>query len=212
MTDLSETNPLIPNEPHRLRESDGHIVPPPQLYLTKEQKRDLESGQFRGKFGDTEKAQFIELLSRYGVKTKCAKAVGVCPYTINIHAKKDPDFADACELALEVFRDSIEETIIDRAIHGWEEPVVSAGKVVTKVRKFDNRLLELLAKRHITAYRDKQQLDVNVSGGVLVAPAPPQSQEDWQQQFSAPPNHELPSGTQRDTIDHQPSTPIPAKD
>lgn len=203
MTDLSNLteggNPAIPNEPHRLREADGNIEPP-KIVLNEAHRRSLETGQFRSVFDDEAKIRFVELLSKYGIKTKVAKAIGICPMTYRNHEKNDPDFAEAMELAMDVFRDSIEETIIDRAIHGWVEPVVSAGKVVAKVRKFDNRLLEFLAKRHIPAYREKQQVDVNVSGGVLVAPAPPQNQEDWQRQFSGSPAA-LPDGEGGGTMD-----------
>jgi predicted HTH domain antitoxin len=189
--------PLIPDEPVRLRETDGHVHPPKielrpdpaALGLTDEEAKHLVDGGKNNphvRFTDELKSRFVELLASYGVKHKCAKAVGVCAYTVTLHEKKDQEFAEAVELAMEVFRDSIEETIIDRAIHGWREPMVSAGHIVGYVTKFDNRLLELLAKRHIHAYRDKQQLDVNVSGGVLVAPAPAQSVEEWRAQNTRP--------------------------
>lgn len=176
---------LIPLEDdHRLRERDGKVHPP-RIQLRPEEAEILEDGtrqKAHTLYNDELKQRFIELLSMYGVKHKCAKAVGICPYTHNLHYKKDPEYAEACDLAMEVFRDSIEETIIDRAIHGWMEPLVSGGAIVGYVKKFDNRLLELLAKRHIAAYRDKQHLDVSVSGGVMFAPAPVKSEEDWEQQ------------------------------
>ena len=188
-------NRLIPDEEHRLRETNGQISPPDIDLRPEESQRLLETeGQTKDgtprksekkppvRFTDELKKRFVDLLAQYGVYWKCAKAVGVSAYTVTLHKKDDEEFAEACELAMSVFRDSIEETIIDRAVHGWEEPVYSQrlGTQIGTIHRFDNKLLELLAKRHIPEYRDKQQIDHNVSGGVLVAPASPASAEDWE--------------------------------
>lgn len=185
---------LIPDEPHRLRERDGQVHPP-KIKLRPHEAEILKDAQPHNEFTDERKQRFIELLMSYGVKHKCAKAVGICPYTFNLHMKKDPEFAEAVNLALEVFRDTLEEVIIDRAVHGWVEPLTSGGMVVGYVKKFDNRLLELLLKRHIPEFRDKQQIDMKVSGGVLVAPQRPVDADTWRAQ------HELPPPSSREIID-----------
>ncbi len=177
---------LIPDEEVRLRGRDGRVTPM-VFQLRPGEAEHLEGGPKQKphvKFTDELKVRFIELLSVYGVKYKCARAVGIAPMTFNDHMNKDPEFAELVDQAMEHFRGSLEETIIDRAVHGWIEPVVSAGVIVGYVKKFDNRLLELLLKRHIADFRDKQQMDVNVSGGVLVAPQTPTSVEDWQKQHT----------------------------
>lgn len=46
------------------------------------------------------------------------------------------------------------------------------------IRKFSDRLLELQAKRFESEYRDKQTIDLNTGGGVLVAPAE-MTPEEW---------------------------------
>ncbi len=195
------TNPLIPTEPHRLREPSGQITPPPiELRpLSEDEKQALleaptEQGAPKRKqkmhidFTDELKVKFINLYAQYGVKFKCAKACGITPYAVTRHEKTDPDFKEAVEWARLVFCDSIEETIIDRAIHGWDEPVYSQrlGTQIGSIRRFDNKLLELLAKRHIAAFRDKQQVDVNVTGGVLVAPSSPAEPQEWANKFKKP--------------------------
>jgi len=45
------------------------------------------------------------------------------------------------------------------------------------------RLIELELKAHDERYRDKKELDVKVSGGVLVAPADVSSIDDWEARF-----------------------------
>jgi hypothetical protein len=44
--------------------------------------------------------------------------------------------------------------ITRRAIDGWDEPVFHDGEIVGSVRKFDGRLLTLLAKAHVPEFRD----------------------------------------------------------
>ena len=190
-----DQNPLIPDEPLRLRETDGSIHPP-KIALRPSEERGLleaeattQAGDVRQrphptnvKFTDDLKKRYVLLLSQYGIKYKCAKGVGVSPVTTRLHEREDEEFAEACEFALDIFRASLEETVIDRAVHGWDEPVFSQklGTQIGVIKKFDNRLLELLVKRHIPAFREKQQVDINITGGVLVAPSGPQKAEDWE--------------------------------
>jgi hypothetical protein len=57
----------------------------------------------------------------------------------------------------------IEAEIKRRAIDGWDEPLVSAGKRVGTVRKYSDTLLIFLAKARMPKYREKQQLDINTN-------------------------------------------------
>ena len=99
-------------------------------------------------------------------------------------------FADEFEEAKGLFRDAIEAEIQRRAMVGWEEPVIGGkdrDQVVTTITKYSDRLLELFAKRHIDGYREKQQVDLNVSGGVMVVPERPKTNETWSEQYGAIP-------------------------
>ncbi len=82
-------------------------------------------------------------------------------------------------------------TVHNRAIEGWDEPVFYQGRVVGKMRKYSDRMLEMLAKKEIPGFRDKSEVDVNVSGGVLVVHKPAGTKADWmeshrQKQLSEP--------------------------
>lgn len=125
-------------------------------------------------------AQFLALLSVKGLAGKCAHAVGVSTDTTRRHRKSDPVFAEAYEEALEIYRDRIRETVHNRAVEGWEEPVFYQGELVATIRKFSDRLLELHAKARVPEYRD--QVDVNVGGGVLVVGAQ-MAPDEWVKQF-----------------------------
>lgn len=171
-------NQLMPEERVRLRNRFGEVEPPP--IELRHQAESLEPRKWV-RFSDDLKVQYLGLMAMYGNRSKCAKALGLSPSTVRKHKQKDREFAEAVEVAMEVFRDSIEEAITDRAIIGWEEPVYSQrlGCKIGTIRKFDNRLLELLAKRHIPAFREKQQLDVSVNGGVLLIPQQEEDPDKW---------------------------------
>lgn len=194
---LPRVNSLVPDEPHRLRTRDGRAHIPSDIIHFREQAQ-LEEGlklddavttelrprkqhqKAKLRFTDDRKVQFLALLAEYGIKSKVCRAMNISTFVIYEHAKKDPEFAEAMERAMEYFTGQVEEAIFDRAVHGWEEPVFSQklGRQIGTIRKFDNRLLELLAKRLMPAYREKQQVEHNVSGGVLLVPDRPREQ-DW---------------------------------
>lgn len=97
-------------------------------------------------------------------------------------------FADRFREIDGLFRDSIEAEIRRRAIQGIDEPIIGGkdrDEVVITVKRYSDKLLEMYAKRHIPEYRERQQLDVNVSGGVVVVPSGTGTVEDWDKEFGA---------------------------
>ncbi|RKZ20174.1 hypothetical protein DRQ50_00010 [bacterium] len=80
------------------------------------------------------------------------------------------------------YRENIEEEIKRRAMDGVDTPVFYKGELVATQKQYSDRLLELHAKRHIGAYRDKHTVDHNVTGGVLVVPGMAETSEDWEEE------------------------------
>ena len=128
---------------------------------------------------------YLDEVARTGLLMKSAKAAGVSYQTIKRFREEHDDFEALVQEALDLYREAIEEEIHRRAIEGVETPVfgnlgpgLGSGEV-GQVRKFSDKLLELHAKRHIAAYRDKAQIDANITGGVLLVREPPESEEEW---------------------------------
>ena len=157
-------------------------------WLTKLQKS-------RIKFDDDQAEIYLLELSKYGLKLRAAKAAGVCLQTVANREKNDPDFGIAREEAMETYNDKIGAEVRRRGVDGFEEAIFYKGVRViepvldddgaqvlnaegeptfryTSVLKFSDRMLEMESKRTNPAYRDKQTIDLNATGGgVLVAPA-----------------------------------------
>ena len=151
----------------------------------------------------------LEELARGGNKTEAVTAAGVTLPTLRNWRKDDKEFNAACETALEAYAESLQAEVRRRGRDGWMEPVFfrgqlalvplmdSAGQIVyddektdddgnkmpvmvpAAIRKYSDRMLELEAKRQIPEYRDKHEVDHHVTGGVLVVPAKPATDEEW---------------------------------
>lgn len=125
---------------------------------------------------------FLTTFADTGRVMQSAAEAGICDQTVRELAKRDKDFAIAYEAARQFYCEKIEKEIHRRAIDGWEDWKTVAG-VAQKVTRFSDRLLELLAKRHIPEYRDSQ-VDINVNqGGVLVVGAPAKDTREWTDRY-----------------------------
>lgn len=128
---------------------------------------------------------YLAEVARTGLLIKSCKAAGVSYMTVKRQREEAEDFEEAVQEALEVYREVIQEEIHRRAIEGVDQPVfgplgpgLGSGEIGS-VRKYSDKLLELHAKRHIAAYRDKAQIDANITGGVLVVTEAPETEEEW---------------------------------
>lgn len=142
------------------------------------------------KFDADRKARFLFNLKLTGQLQRSAQEAGISPRTVRQHLKDDPDFKDAYDEAYEDFKEGIETEILRRAIMGWEEPVYQQGILAGMVRKYDSRLLELLAKRHIPAYKEKNAPTDGMPVGILVVPEQAKA-VDWEKRHSLDPDMEV---------------------
>jgi hypothetical protein len=139
------------------------------------------------RFDADRKARFLLCLRLTGQLQMSAQESGISSRTVRDHLKDDPDFKDAYDEAYGDFKESIETEIMRRAIMGWEEPVYQQGLLAGSVRKYDSRLLELLAKRHIPAYKEKHSPTDGLPIGILVVPTR-QEALDWEKEHGVLPD------------------------
>ena len=110
-----------------------------------------------------------------GTITRAADFAGICAVTHRNWLLNNPDYAKAFERAKQIFADRLECEILERALHGWEEPVIHHGKLCTyidnatgkerplTVRKKSDRLLMFAAKALLPEkYRDRFDINTNV--------------------------------------------------
>lgn len=77
---------------------------------------------------------------------------------------RDADFKGRLEESVEAGADELEKEAWRRAVDGVVEPIVSAGKHVTDVRKFSDTLLIVMLKMR-GRFNDRRQVEHSGTGG-----------------------------------------------
>lgn len=129
-----------------------------------------------------------------GTMIRACQRVGVSMGNFSMQCSRKPALKKLVREAKAIYGERLAEAIHKRGVEGWEEPVFYQGVEVGTIRKYSDRMLEIQAKRHVPEYRDKAQVDVNVSGGVLVAAAsvavppkdPKEAEQKWLDAYDAP--------------------------
>ena len=113
------------------------------------------------------KKKFLEAIAKgFSVSMSCRMA-HFSKSGIQKHVKKSAAFKKAWDEAYETGADVLEDEAWRRAVEGWDEPKWYQDKEVGAVRKFSDRLLEMLLKaRRPDKYRER--IDANVTGDITV--------------------------------------------
>ncbi len=127
--------------------------------------------QSRLKFDDDQKQIFLQELALHGLKGRASEAAGVCPNTVSKHIKNDPEFEAAVNESVESYRDKFVDHAMTLAYDGIEVKKYNKdGDLVEERRDYPIPLILAELKRVEPGYRDKQTIDLNARGGVLVVP------------------------------------------
>lgn len=126
------------------------------------------------------RTRFLELYATNGRMTESAHAVGVQGSTIARARKKDKEFDEQTIEAYAVYRDHLESVLEARALVGVLEPIFHKGVLIGHKANYSDALILAHAKKHIPEYREKQSVDVNHSGGVLVVPGVAKDSHAWE--------------------------------
>lgn len=139
----------------------------------------------RKKFGDAEKAVFLDEYRKWARMGEAAACAGVVPQTVRKHMEEDEDFGKAVLLAEQEYKEKLIAHQQDLVFNGTiKKSYDRNGNLVSEEQIYPIRLIELELKKHDPGYREKAELDVKHSGGVLVAPAEMKSIDDWEKRFA----------------------------
>lgn len=136
---------------------------------------------------DERKRAYLCRLAETGCVNLCAVEQGWWPQAVLEEQKADKDFNQACNVAIMLHNDKIDDSIRRRAIDGLAATRFHQGQWYTNsgVREYSDSLAALYAKRMNPAYRDKIQVEGLESSGVLVVPAKVTDLQTWAKQFEA---------------------------
>ena len=103
--------------------------------------------------------RFLEAFAEHANVLLSARAAGISRQMVYKWLEHDEAFSFAYNQAKEDAKDILRAEIYRRAVEGWDEPLVSAGKLVGKVRKYSDTLLIFHSKMLMPEYREKQQVE-----------------------------------------------------
>jgi len=139
----------------------------------------------RIKFNDKAKGVFLEEYRKWGRMGESAAAAGVSTQCVRAHIENDEEFGRALMMAEEEYREKLIGHHQDLVFNGTQkESYDRNGGLISTETIYPIRLIELELKKHDSGYREKQEVSVNHTGGVLVAPAEMASIDDWEKRFS----------------------------
>ncbi len=117
---------------------------------------------------DRDKDKFLQALATGLSVTSAAAKAGRHRNSFYKLAKRDPEFAQAREEAIEAGTEVLEDEALRRARDGTDKPIYQGGKKVGSVREYSDTLLIFLLKaRNPAKYRER--VNANVTGDVKVS-------------------------------------------
>ena len=135
------------------------------------------------KFDEVSRGIFLREMADHGRKSTAAMAAGVSVTTANWAIKNDIEFNEAVAHCQLIYRDRVIAHHQDLLFNGIEKTRYdNKGAIVEITRDYPIRLIELELKHVDDGYRDKREIHMNVTGGVLVAPIGV-SIEDWEKEY-----------------------------
>lgn len=137
-------------------------------------------------FDETRKNIFLNFIAENGRVMDACKAAGVSSSTVRKHVETDPEFAEAYDHAKQEYADYVTSVVERRALEGTKEPIMGGrfkDEIVGHRLVYETPLTIMHAKRYVPEYRERQQVDVAVTGGVLAVasslPEGPSGTRSW---------------------------------
>ena len=128
---------------------------------------------------------FLKNLAQHGRIMDSCRVAGVSVSSVRRLRDTDPDFDEACIEAVQTYTDRLIAHHQNLVFEGTTKTTYDRqGNVVNQEQVFPVRLIELELKKQDEGYRDKREMNMKVSGGVLVAPADVGSIDDWEAKFA----------------------------
>ena len=102
----------------------------------------------RTKFTTHARARFIAVISETANVSAACRSLNISRRTAYDYREKFPEFAEQWDEAVETAVDKLEAEAWRRGHDGYDEPVFQGGDQVGVIRKYSDRMLEILLKGH----------------------------------------------------------------
>lgn len=137
-------------------------------------------------FAQYEKDAYVAVLRAGGrhCKALAIEATGFCRMTVEKHLREDVAFREAAETACDSWRSELTARLVKEAREGHEDVIYFKDQPIGKRKVLETQLRTQLLKTDAN-YSDRSEVDVKMTGGVMVVPQP-LTKQDWDNLFPAP--------------------------
>ncbi len=111
-------------------------------------------------------AAFLTHFAKYANVAAACRKVGIDRSTVYQWQEHDETFLLRYRQAELDAADVLRREAFRRAVVGWDEPMVSAGKMVCTVRKKSDAVLLAMLKARVPEYREKVDINATVQGAM----------------------------------------------
>lgn len=116
---------------------------------------------------DNPRERFIAAIRETGNISEAVKLAKIPRSTAYQWREKDEAFAKQWDEAIEEATDTLEREARRRAIEGWDEPVFYKGAEQGRIRKYSDRLLEILLRAHRPEkFRERVQVEHEIGANL----------------------------------------------
>lgn len=143
-----------------VRALSSHLVPQELRWESWAEgpQEDLEEADWR--------EAFVAVVQRTGNRGAAAVQAAVSLALAERAERDEPEFAARVREAERSYAHGVALEVHRRGVEGVDEPLVSGGRVIGRVRKYSDRLLELQARAVLPrVYRDRDSADVATAAG-----------------------------------------------
>lgn len=138
----------------------------------------------RVEFDSEAKERFLAQISDCGIIGAGLQAAGVSGRTFYQHLDADEDFALAYKDALEDYRARLLRHHQNLVYNGTVKKSYDRnGNLISEEQVYPIPLIQMELKAIDERYREKREVDMNVRGGVMIAPADVKSVDEWESKY-----------------------------
>lgn len=118
------------------------------------------------KLEDPKQRAFVGAFRLTGIIKKASAETGIDRKTHYAWMSNDESYRAAFHASRDTVCDHIEGALIQRLIHGWEEPVYQGGELVGTKRKFDNATAMRYLERISPKFKPQAELDISIANPI----------------------------------------------
>ena len=106
---------------------------------------------------------FLSVFAVFGKIKTASDRSGVPRENHYYWMRKDDDYRKAYQTCRDTIAVMVEDSLVEKLIHGWEEPVYQGGQLVGHKRKFElSAMLKYLSKAKPEVFGDKVELNATI--------------------------------------------------